>query len=126
MSRSSPLVITVRAPAKINLHLGVGAPREDGMHPLLTVYQAIGLYDDVTVRDAESWGWASPWRTTWRTTASRSTATTSTAPPTCWPRTTASSARRGAHHKSIPSPAAWRAGRPTPPPRWSRWTGSGE
>ena len=51
----SPHSITVRAPAKINLHLGVGAPREDGMHPLLTVYQAIGLYDDLTVRDAASW-----------------------------------------------------------------------
>ena len=40
---------TVRVPAKINLHLGVGAPRPDGFHPLETVYQAISLYDDVTV-----------------------------------------------------------------------------
>ncbi|MFZ2503665.1 MAG: 4-(cytidine 5'-diphospho)-2-C-methyl-D-erythritol kinase [Nocardioides sp.] len=39
---------TVRAPAKLNLHLGVGAPRPDGFHPLDTVYQAIGLYDDLT------------------------------------------------------------------------------
>ena len=45
--------ITVRAAAKINLHLGVGAPREDGFHPLDTVYQAISLYDDVTVSHAE-------------------------------------------------------------------------
>lgn len=44
---SAPL--TVRAAAKINLHLGVGAPRDDGYHPLTTVYQAIGLCDDVTV-----------------------------------------------------------------------------
>ena len=51
----SPLVTTVRAPAKINLHLGVGAPREDGMHPLHTVYQAVGLYDDVTIREAATW-----------------------------------------------------------------------
>jgi 4-diphosphocytidyl-2-C-methyl-D-erythritol kinase len=29
--------LTVRAPAKINLHLGVGALREDGYHPLVTV-----------------------------------------------------------------------------------------
>lgn len=43
---------TVRAAAKINLHLGVGAPREDGFHPLDTVYQAISLYDDVAVSDA--------------------------------------------------------------------------
>ncbi|WP_298512271.1 4-(cytidine 5'-diphospho)-2-C-methyl-D-erythritol kinase [uncultured Nocardioides sp.] len=47
--------ITVRAPAKINLHLGVGAPRADGFHPLVTVYQAVGLCDDVTA--AESPGW---------------------------------------------------------------------
>ncbi|NPC97400.1 4-(cytidine 5'-diphospho)-2-C-methyl-D-erythritol kinase [Nocardioides sp. zg-DK7169] len=46
---------TVRAPAKINLHLGVGAPREDGFHPLVTVYQAVGLHDDVTVREADDW-----------------------------------------------------------------------
>ena len=44
--RTAP--VTVRAAAKINLHLGVGAPREDGFHPLTTVYQAIGLCDDVT------------------------------------------------------------------------------
>lgn len=47
--------ITVRAPAKINLHLGVGAPREDGFHPLATVYQAIGLYDDLEVVAAPGW-----------------------------------------------------------------------
>ncbi len=42
--------VTVRVPAKVNLHLGVGAPRPDGFHPLDTVYQAVGLYDDVTAR----------------------------------------------------------------------------
>lgn len=47
--------VTVRAPAKINLYLGVGAPREDGYHPLATVYQAVGLYDDVTVVPADQW-----------------------------------------------------------------------
>ena len=47
--------LTVRAPAKINLHLGVGAPRPDGFHPLLTVYQAVGLYDDLTARAASRW-----------------------------------------------------------------------
>lgn len=47
--------VTVRAPAKINLHLGVGARREDGFHPLVTVYQAVGLYDDVTAREASDW-----------------------------------------------------------------------
>jgi 4-diphosphocytidyl-2-C-methyl-D-erythritol kinase len=41
--------LTVRAAAKINLRLGVGAPRPDGLHTLATVYQAVSLYDDVTV-----------------------------------------------------------------------------
>ena len=47
--------VTVRAPAKINLFLGVGATRPDGFHPLTTVYQAVGLYEDVTVEDAPDW-----------------------------------------------------------------------
>lgn len=47
--------VTVRAAAKINLHLGVGAPRPDGFHPLATIYHAVGLYDDVTVAHAEEW-----------------------------------------------------------------------
>ncbi|MGA8248424.1 MAG: 4-(cytidine 5'-diphospho)-2-C-methyl-D-erythritol kinase, partial [Nocardioides sp.] len=45
--------LTVRAAAKINLLLGVGAPRPDGFHTLVTVYQAVSLYDDVTVTAAE-------------------------------------------------------------------------
>ncbi|SFC31094.1 4-diphosphocytidyl-2-C-methyl-D-erythritol kinase [Nocardioides terrae] len=47
--------VTVRAAAKINLHLAVGPVRDDGFHPLETVYQAIGLYDDVTVTDGPQW-----------------------------------------------------------------------
>src|SRR6476469_3055482 len=43
------MTVTVRAAAKINLLLGVGAPRPDGFHTLVTVYQAISLYDDLTV-----------------------------------------------------------------------------
>ena len=45
--------VTVRAPAKINLHLGVGRPRADGFHPLDTVFQAVGLYDDVRATDGD-------------------------------------------------------------------------
>lgn len=44
--------LTVRAAAKINLLLGVGAPRPDGFHTLVTVYQAISLYDDLMVTEA--------------------------------------------------------------------------
>jgi 4-diphosphocytidyl-2-C-methyl-D-erythritol kinase len=39
----------VRAPAKINLYLSVGQTRPDGFHDLTTVYQAVSLYDDITV-----------------------------------------------------------------------------
>lgn len=45
--------VTVRAAAKINLHLGVGRVRDDGFHPLDTVYQAIGLHDDLTLAPAD-------------------------------------------------------------------------
>jgi 4-diphosphocytidyl-2-C-methyl-D-erythritol kinase len=40
---------TVRSHAKINLGLGIGAPRADGFHGLVTVYQTLELYDQVTV-----------------------------------------------------------------------------
>ena len=39
----------VRSHAKINLGLGIGAPRADGFHALVTVYQTLELYDVVTV-----------------------------------------------------------------------------
>ena len=40
---------TVRSHAKINLGLGIGAPRADGFHGLATLYQTLELYDSVTV-----------------------------------------------------------------------------
>ncbi len=40
----------VRSHAKINLGLGIGAPRADGFHALVTVYQTLELFDSVTVR----------------------------------------------------------------------------
>jgi 4-diphosphocytidyl-2-C-methyl-D-erythritol kinase len=42
--------IRVRAYAKINLHLKVLYPRPDGFHELRTVFQTIGLADDVFMR----------------------------------------------------------------------------
>jgi 4-diphosphocytidyl-2-C-methyl-D-erythritol kinase len=39
----------VRSHAKINLGLGIGAPRPDGFHALTTVYQTLDLHDVVTV-----------------------------------------------------------------------------
>jgi len=40
---------TVRSHAKINLGLYIGAPRDDGFHGLVTVYQTLELHDLVTV-----------------------------------------------------------------------------
>jgi 4-diphosphocytidyl-2-C-methyl-D-erythritol kinase len=40
---------TVRSHAKINLGLGIGAPRPDGFHGLVTLYQTLELHDLVTV-----------------------------------------------------------------------------
>lgn len=42
--------VTVRVPAKVNLQLSVGAARPDGFHELATVYQAVGLFDEIVVR----------------------------------------------------------------------------
>lgn len=46
--------VTVRAPAKLNLHLSVGPLREDGFHELTTVFQAVSLYDELTVRPSDT------------------------------------------------------------------------
>lgn len=49
MLAAVPTPITVRVPAKINLHLAVGPLRDDGYHELVTVFHAVSLYDEVTV-----------------------------------------------------------------------------
>lgn len=46
--------VTVRAPAKLNLQLCVGPLRADGYHDLTTVFHAVSLYDEVTVRRADA------------------------------------------------------------------------
>lgn len=51
-----PQPVTVRVPAKINLHLAVGGPRADGYHDLVTVFHAVSLYDEVTVGATEQPG----------------------------------------------------------------------
>ncbi|MEX0913767.1 MAG: 4-(cytidine 5'-diphospho)-2-C-methyl-D-erythritol kinase [Demequina sp.] len=42
--------VRTRAPAKVNLHLSVGPVADNGYHPLVTVFQAVNLYDTVVVR----------------------------------------------------------------------------
>ena len=44
--------VVVRVPAKINLQLAVGPLGADGFHEVTTVFQAISLFDDVTVKHA--------------------------------------------------------------------------
>ncbi|MCV7170195.1 MULTISPECIES: 4-(cytidine 5'-diphospho)-2-C-methyl-D-erythritol kinase [Mycolicibacterium] len=45
--------VTVRAPGKVNLYLGVGDLRDDGYHDLTTVFHAVSLVDEITVRNAD-------------------------------------------------------------------------
>jgi len=45
--------VTARVPAKVNLQLAVGPPRADGYHDLVTVFHAVSLFDEVTVRPAD-------------------------------------------------------------------------
>ena len=45
--------MTARVPAKVNLQLSVGPPRGDGYHDLVTVFHAVSLFDEVTVRPAD-------------------------------------------------------------------------
>lgn len=46
--------ITLAAPAKVNLYLGVGARRDDGYHDVETVMQALELHDTVTLTPADA------------------------------------------------------------------------
>lgn len=45
--------VTVRVPGKVNLYLEVGDLRSDGYHDITTVFHAVSLSDEVTVRDAD-------------------------------------------------------------------------
>ena len=49
MSKTNRNSVTVRVPAKVNLQLAVGPREADGFHNLVTVFQAISIYDDVTI-----------------------------------------------------------------------------
>jgi 4-diphosphocytidyl-2-C-methyl-D-erythritol kinase len=45
--------VTVRVPGKVNLFLAVGDTRDDGYHELTTVFHAVSLFDEITVRTAD-------------------------------------------------------------------------
>ena len=42
--------VVVRVPGKINLQLSVGPLKKTGFHEVVTVFQAVSLFDDVTVK----------------------------------------------------------------------------
>ena len=43
----------MRVPGKVNLYLAVGDRRDDGYHELTTVFHAVSLLDEITVRTAD-------------------------------------------------------------------------
>lgn len=50
----SPQSVKIKTPAKINLLLHVKGKREDGYHDIVTVMQAIDLYDELLIEKAEN------------------------------------------------------------------------
>jgi 4-diphosphocytidyl-2-C-methyl-D-erythritol kinase len=46
------MTLRARAPGKVNLCLFVGEPRADGLHPLVSVVQALSLADELTLEPA--------------------------------------------------------------------------
>ena len=48
------MTVTEKAFAKVNLVLRVGAPREDGLHPLCSLFAALTLADEVRVEVAQA------------------------------------------------------------------------
>ena len=110
--------VTVRVPGKVNLFLGVGDLRDDGYHELTTVFHAVSLFDEITVRNAdllslelsgEGVGHRCPTITAiWRG-ARRS----------CWPSTSvAGPTSRSRSRSRSPWQAGWRGAAPTPRRSW--------
>lgn len=50
----SPKSVKIKTPAKINLLLHIKGKREDGYHDLVTVMQAIDLYDELLIEKADN------------------------------------------------------------------------
>ena len=41
--------VTIKVPAKVNLQLSVGPREPDGFHNLVSVFQAVSIFDEVTL-----------------------------------------------------------------------------
>ena len=52
LHEATAMRLFARAPGKVNLCLFVGTPREDGLHPLVSVVQALSLADELTLEPA--------------------------------------------------------------------------
>lgn len=48
LGRFSPASVTARAPGKVNLSLRVGGLDSDGYHPLINVFQAVSVWEEIT------------------------------------------------------------------------------
>jgi 4-diphosphocytidyl-2-C-methyl-D-erythritol kinase len=48
--------ISLLAPAKVNLHLEVGGKRPDGYHEIVSLVQAVSLYDGISIRSLKQQG----------------------------------------------------------------------
>ncbi|MEW5814247.1 MAG: 4-(cytidine 5'-diphospho)-2-C-methyl-D-erythritol kinase [Spirochaetota bacterium] len=46
--------VRILSPAKINLHLAIKKKREDGYHEILSLFQMVSLYDEITIRSLKS------------------------------------------------------------------------
>jgi len=53
MALSLELPLRIRAPAKVNLCLHVGAPRGDKLHEICSLFQAVTLADEVRLEEGE-------------------------------------------------------------------------
>jgi len=67
------MILHVRCPAKVNLFLSVGKKDQRGYHPIRTVFQAVGLCDDLyitpTTGETElisNWPWLGTDNTVWK------------------------------------------------------------
>lgn len=53
MTPGVPHSVMVRVPGKVNLQLSVGPKESDGYHNVVTVFQSVSLYDEVTISRQE-------------------------------------------------------------------------
>ncbi|HZX48988.1 MAG TPA: 4-(cytidine 5'-diphospho)-2-C-methyl-D-erythritol kinase, partial [Nitrospirota bacterium] len=51
---ASPASVKVKTPAKINLLLHIKGKRSDGYHEIVTVMQAVDLFDELLIEKADN------------------------------------------------------------------------